>query len=387
LILLLGRLADFAARDLKRKRKVMQANGGQWRPPPGFPMSGPRSAAQRPGAPPNMHMSGPPTAVPAEMTPSGYSGPQERTSRSGKGSESRPQQGPPQMPPFAGMLPTTGKATLPRGFSPSREASPQSEDGDVPLEEHTKAAEDEWHEIRSAFDVLGDHFGPDFQALGPEYSQPINTPFGPALQYRTYSIAGIWIFYYLGLIVCHRSHPSMPPAAMMAAGLTAKQTAFFAVEICRIAGGISPDVSTAEYVNISVGAGLMESSFGLFVAGVQMQDPLQRRWIIQRLLDIERLTGWQTASQVAKGCELSWIKAAENGVGPPYTRSTFNETMPVGKIWQSAGKRIEGMMVETAQESNLAIVETRRVRHALGILGVEEDLTDLDLNKADVDER
>jgi len=134
-------------------------------------------------------------------------------------------------------------------------------------------------------------------------------------------------------------------------------------------------------VNIGVGAGLMECSMGLFVAGVQLQDPSQRRWVIQRLLDIERLTGWQTASQVAKGCELSWIKAAEMGRGPPYSRSTFNEAAPVGKIWQSAGKRIDAMMAETAEESDLPVPQTGRVRHAMGLLGLEDDLNDLDLDE------
>src|SRR5208282_1657338 len=33
LVLLMGRLADFAAKDLKRKRLAMKANGGNWRPP------------------------------------------------------------------------------------------------------------------------------------------------------------------------------------------------------------------------------------------------------------------------------------------------------------------------------------------------------------------
>jgi hypothetical protein len=180
---------------------------------------------------------------------------------------------PTQIPFFAGMIPgTEDKATLPRGFSPTREEPPISTDfEDHNIEYQTAEADEEWHEIRSTFSVLVDSFGPDFQALGPECSQPIQTPFGPALQYRTYGIGGIWMSYYMGLILCYRAHPNMPPAAMMAAGVAARETAFFANEIGRIAAGISPNSSAMTQVHTGVGAGLIESCFSLFVAGVQVR--------------------------------------------------------------------------------------------------------------------
>jgi hypothetical protein len=179
------------------------------------------------------------------------------------------------MPLFAGMIPgTEGKATLPRGFSPAREEPPISMDFENrSIEDQTVEAVEEWHEIRGAFSVLADCFGPDFQALGPECSQPIQTPFGPALQYRTYGIGGIWMSYYMGLILCHRAHPSMPPAAMMAAGVAARETAYFANEIGRIAAGIAPNSSVMAHVHTGVGAGLIESTFALFVAGIQVREP------------------------------------------------------------------------------------------------------------------
>jgi hypothetical protein len=166
---------------------------------------------------------------------------------------------------------TEGKAKLPRGFCSPRENSPMSEDDNRGLEDWTVEAEEDWHEIHTAFSILKENFGPDFQPLGPEHCQPIESPFGPALQYRTYSIAGIWIIYYMGLILCHRYHPSMPPVATVAAGLAARQTGFYANEIGRISAAIAPHASQMAQVSTGVGAGLIECIFGLFIAGVQVR--------------------------------------------------------------------------------------------------------------------
>ena len=176
------------------------------------------------------------------------------------------------MPSFAGMLPDIRKASLPRGFSPSSEDSPppNSDEGDERLSEQTTKAEEEWNGIRSVFGMFEQHLGQDFAPLGPGYAQEILSPFGPAIQYRTYGIALMWLTYYMGLIVCHRSHPSMPPSAMMAAGFAAQQTGFFANTIGRISAGITADTSSATRVNIGTGAALNDSSFALFVAGVQV---------------------------------------------------------------------------------------------------------------------
>jgi hypothetical protein len=159
------------------------------------------------------------------------------------------------------------------GFSASRSSSPDSTNSDDDnLDAQTAAAEEEWQDIRNAFTILADHFGPDFAALGAEFSPPINTPFGTALQYRTYGIAGIWMNYYMALIACMRAHPSMPPAAMVSMGIAAPQTAFFANEIGRIAAGIMPDEGESQVTEVSpgVGAALIESGTALFLAGVQV---------------------------------------------------------------------------------------------------------------------
>ena len=231
----MGRLADFSYRDVKRKKLAMKANGG-YRPP---------------GIPPQM------------------------PGQAGPGGPQTPPQAPPQMPQFTGMVPGFGEAKLPMGFesclgqSPQSFQSIQSEEADLDI--LRVEAEEEWQEIHNAFSVLEDHFGSDFQALGPEYSAPIETPFGPALQYRTYGIAGIWLNYYMALITCHRVHPSMPPAAMMAAGIAARNTETFANEVGRISAGILPKVGMSKQVGPGVGAALIESSIALFIAGVQVR--------------------------------------------------------------------------------------------------------------------
>jgi len=178
----------------------------------------------------------------------------------------------PQIPSFNGMVPNVTEARPPMGFERrSRDESPQSDaSDDMDLEHLRMEAEEEWQEIRNAYSILEGHFGEDFQALGPEFSAPIETPFGTALQYRTYGIAGIWMNYYMALIACYRAHPSMPPAAMVAVGIATPQTAFFANQVGRIAAGIAPDCSRISEVSPGVGAGLIESGTALFIAGVQV---------------------------------------------------------------------------------------------------------------------
>lgn len=189
-----------------------------------------------------------------------------------------------QMPNFKGMVPDVSAPQLPMGFSEPLGTPPQSRHGsqssqsneaspneDLDLNALQVEAEEEWQEIRNAFSILEDHFGDDFQALGSEFSTPIQTPFGTALQFRTYGIAGIWMNFYMALIVCQRVHPSMPPAAMMASGIAARQTTSFAHELGRIAAGIVPECyNGTTQVSPGVGAALIESSTCLFVAGVQV---------------------------------------------------------------------------------------------------------------------
>lgn len=345
LILLMGRVADFAAKDLKRKRLQMKANGG-WR---------------RPGS----------LFKPQGSEPQGFAHMSDQ--------QLRPEMSQmPQIPTFSGMIPGVLEPQLPMGFSPTRDPSPQSQTSvDIDLEAKRLEAEEEWQDIRNAFSILQDHFGEDFKALGPEFSAPIQTPFGPALQYRTYGIAGIWMNFYMALISCYRSHPSMPPAAMMATSVAARQTASYAIEIGRIAAGISPGCHHLQEVNPGVGAALIESSMCLFVSAVQYQDAAQRAWTITRLQSIARLTGWQTALTIATGCETSWCRAAEMGKGPPYERPTDARRVPD----VPAGSRMidRALQGRSDKERRLVVSDSDRAHYALGILGVDEDFENLDL--------
>jgi len=278
------------------------------------------------------------------------------------------------------MVPDVKEATLPMGFESSGDSSPQSstQSDDIDLQAQTQEAEEEWQDIRNAFTVLEDHFGEEFQALGPEFSAPIQTPFGPALQYRTFGIAGVWMNYYMALIACYRAHPSMPPAAMMAAGISARQTAFFASELGRIAAGIAPDCSMTAQVNPSIGAALIESCQPLFVSGVQYQNAEQRSWTICRLRDIARLTGWQSALAIVSGCETTWVRTGELGKGPPYTRTKEERIVP--DIWSSSRRIDRAFVGKTSEERRLVIERSDRVHYAMGVLSLEEDFEKLDLD-------
>lgn len=91
------------------------------------------------------------------------------------------------------MVPGVREATLPMGFVPSPKDLPrrQPPEADLDIEQLKVEAENEWLDIRKAFGLLESQFGPSFEPCGLEYSTPIYTPFGIALTYRNYGIAGI----------------------------------------------------------------------------------------------------------------------------------------------------------------------------------------------------
>ncbi|KAI0132752.1 hypothetical protein BJ170DRAFT_700503 [Xylariales sp. AK1849] len=326
LMLLLGRLVNFASRDLNRKRRAFGLKG----------TFGPS------GAPPGT---------------------------------------------FPGMVPASGRVTVPMGFSPPRqeESSPKSDSVEEDdLEALTILAYREWEGIKAAFEALKAHFGPEFEPLEADLYPVSMTPFGPALRYRTYSIAGIWMNYYMGMIVLHRAHPEMPPVAMMAAGASAHHTMRYAMEIARIAAGLEENVSMLREVSTLVGAAFIESSFCLFVAGVQYQAEPQRNWLVRRMYDITRLTGWQSARQIAEGCESSWKRAAAMGRGPPYTRdpdinADFTPEIPGSS--RRIDRRIREVRVD--EHGRIVLAKEEKAHYALGLLGVQEDLERLDLETED----
>ncbi|KAK5998480.1 putative transcriptional regulatory protein C15D4.02 [Cladobotryum mycophilum] len=319
LVLLLGRLADFSFKDRLRKHKAEKAAKA-------------RTGGAAPGSPNT----------------------------------------------FPGMLPIQGKVRVPTGFGEPRQTTPQSDSHeDVDPQVSFQAALREWESIRQAFDVFRNHLGPEFESLDAGYGDLMDTPFGSAVQYRSYAISGIWMNYYMGLINLFRSHPEMPPASLQAAGLQAAKTHNYAVEIGRIAAGVVLDLSHVAEINTLLAAALIESSFCLFVAAVQYGDSDQRKWLVRRMFDVSRLTGWQSARQIAGGCESSWIKAHEMKRGPPYTRTTLFNSQ---SIWDNP-RRIDDRIREISQgeEEPLVLQNADRANYALGLLAVEEDLEVLKL--------
>ncbi|KAL4722788.1 hypothetical protein ACLX1H_010026 [Fusarium chlamydosporum] len=310
LMLLLGRLADFSSKDIPRKKRASQARG----PPPGAPGSSP--------------------------------------------------------PPFNGIVPTDGNFQVPRGFTPPKETSPQSDStDDHDLDESYQAALSEWESIKRGFEAYESTLGPEFQPLKPEFSDKRDSPFGMTMQYRTFSVAGIWMNFYMGMINLIRCHPSMPPAAMQAAGMAAPQTGPYSNKLGRIAAGLSEDVSQATEITTLVSAAFIESCFCLFVAAIEYRDESQRHWVIRHLRDITRLTGWQSAERIATGCESSWIKAAQLGRGPPYIRAPETEPVPVAR-WQ-APRQIDRFIqeVETGEiRRQIHVPKAERAQYALGLL-------------------
>ena len=351
LVLLMGRIADFSSRDQLRKRRAVEANGGHWRPPPG------------------MFPGGRPPGPPPPQTPT--------------------QQGPRQ-PMMYGMMPNPPEYHLPEAFTHAPRdklyfESPQPSFPPSALETATSEAEQEWNSIQAALDYFADSLSPDFSPLTPDVAPSSPTPFsGDTIEYRTYSIACIWIMYYTGRIITMRMHPSMPPAAMMAAGVAAKQTAELAQKIGRICAGLQPPPSN-QPLNPSLGAALMESTLGWFFAGIQYQNSQQRAYTVKALRNVARLTGWQSSALIAAGCETSWIRMADAGRGPPYARTMeltadLNDERVIGGRPIPDGEQGPGPIGDDQDKRLVYVNPGTRVHWAMGIMSMEEDFKGLSLD-------
>lgn len=144
-------------------------------------------------------------------------------------------------------------------------------------------------------------------------------------------------------------------------------------------------------VSTLVGAALIESCFCMFVAGVQLLDTAQRHWTVKRLHDIARLTGWQSARQIADGCESAWTRMAQLGRGPPYQRPPEVEHVLPLFNWTKA-RRIDRKFAEIDGNSptgttgggpdergKFVLSRSEQSHYALGLLSVEYDLQRLEL--------
>ncbi|KAI9704726.1 MAG: hypothetical protein M1836_006506 [Candelina mexicana] len=363
LVLLVARVADFAAKDQPRKVRAVAATGGIWRPAPWMnlgPLTGP-----------SPQQTGGPSPYPSV----------NRTASQSMHSASAPHTNIPaqQQSSSLGTMPPTTHISQPSGFNSNATGiSPPNMHHDLDLETATMEAEEEWKEIKAALLIFEECLGPDFKPLSPEYMQPLTTPFGSALYYRTYSVACIWVLYYTGLILIERAHPAMPPAMFQAAGVAARQTADYAKKIGRVCAGLGPTSPNAP-LNPSLAAALMESTMGLFFAGVQLQDPAQRGWTVSRLLDTTRRTGWGSSEAVAAGCETAWQKMAELGKGPPYQR-TMNQLTRDDRISGKTPHKSGQPPKDNSDRRFVTVDPNARVHWAMGLLALEEDIQKLSMD-------
>ncbi|KAJ5592229.1 hypothetical protein N7537_009133 [Penicillium hordei] len=379
--LLLGRVTDFGFRDRKRKLRTLKAGGVDWRPGPEmFKFMGRFAGStpgQRPGQPGGFGSGGapgPPSGTP-NMQPQGGPRPPYMSEPTGV-SPSSPGPASADSPPMYGMIPPQPPPRLPSGFQDRPREPRLSPDEDDPTHDMSyKEAEQEWEDILVAMDTFSQALGRDFQPLPADVAPPISTPFGPALQYRTHTIAVIWGFYYAMRLLLNRIHPSMPPAIMMAAGVSAPTTAGFAQIVGKIMAGIYyPQRFNLEAGSLSpnLGSSLTEMSVPLFFAAVQYNDHTQRTWTISKLRDISRLTGWKTADAIAGGCEKSWMVAAKQGRGPPYQRSFETD-----REREREQKRETEAVLQEVEDRRFVTVKSDRAHWAMGIL--EEDMANLEV--------
>ncbi|KAH0289980.1 hypothetical protein KCU62_g3897, partial [Aureobasidium sp. EXF-3399] len=319
IVLLLARIADFAVRDRKRKLKVEKMNMGS-------PLDNGRrtsNASNNPSAtpPPNMFSS--------------------------------------------------------RGISQSPSSTTSHAYDSIDLNLAFANALQEWNSIKAALDFVATSLGPYFQPLDAEYQPPSNTPFGPALLYRSWDISVFWANYNMAMIAALRNHPNMPPAAHVAAAAAAEQTKPYAYSIGRIAASIQTPPEDRP-LDPKMGAAMIDLVIPQFFAGIQYTDASHRAWLVERYFETNRRSGWATASIIAEGCQSGWIRAAEAGRGPPHVRvrkATFSD-FRIGRYGDSqveASKQIS----ELDAENDRKFVRTKasaRVHWAIGLMGTEEDV-------------
>ncbi|KAK4554536.1 hypothetical protein LTR86_008390 [Recurvomyces mirabilis] len=362
LVLLIGRIADFAARDRARKLKQMELNGGQWRPPPG------------------MQMPAPPQVPPASSVPANGGG-----TTNGHHMPYAPTQATPAPVPappmFYGMAPAPNpNVQMPSAYHPafttpmSKKATPH--DPIVDIHMATQAALHEYGCIRAALHEFQASLGEAFQPLSPEFQLPYETPFGLSVCYRSFDIACLWAIYNMTMIIAIRSHPHMPPAAHMAAGVAAKDTNHHAEEIGRIVAGIVPGPAD-QPLNPSLGAALCESCMPSFFASVQYLDHQQRVVTVDRIYTIAHRTGWGTAELIASGCETAWVKAAEAGRGPPYqrlfARKQQSDDPRLNGSWERLDPNASPDDKDDTDRRHVRRKAQARLNWAIGILGTPED--------------
>ncbi|KAE8377644.1 hypothetical protein BDV26DRAFT_206714 [Aspergillus bertholletiae] len=397
--LLLARVTTFGLRDRKRKLAAMAAMGSNWRPGPelskfmGRFAKGPPGARARPASKSPSNTSPAFSGVPAGAQAHGANGDGSSpwcgggSEKSVSGKSPEPHQshnnspGPqPGAPPMYGMVPASGPKRVPLAFvETTTQSCPVGQDDDNSETLSYSEAEQEWESILAAFETFAHALGPYFRPLPSDSAPPISTVFGPALQYRTHTIAVIWGYYYIGRILLHRMHPSMPPAMMVAAGVAAPTTIEFSQIIGKIAAGIYyPQLFNLEAGSLSptLGSCLIEITVPIFFAAVQFTDPLQREWTVTKLRTVSRLTGWKASDAIVHGCESAWRAAAKQGRGPPY-HPPDEAVAHQHPAWMSGTERQDN----ENSERRFVKVKPPYARYATGVLGLEDDMVNLGIDE------
>ncbi|KAH8691420.1 hypothetical protein BGW36DRAFT_431968 [Talaromyces proteolyticus] len=372
LTLLMGRMTDFGYRDRKRKIKSVEATGGEWRPHQGFFQFMARFGSKPPAGGTSKKPS-PPTST-------------DKSTHVTTSQQSPPGKDPRQKPMY-GMAPTNGPTPAPPAFTDAGESPPYSgfeeDESTISLLE----AEREWESILVAYDFYEKQLGSAFAPLPPGSTPPISTPFGPALQYRSYLIAVLWAWYYTGRMMLYRLHPCMPPATMISAVAAAGATARYTQIIGKIVAGVYyPQLYTPEAGNLNpnLGAALIQITVPIFFSGVQLTDAVQRGWTVATLRNISRLTGYQSAETIAAGCESAWYHTAKAGRGPPYISeylSNRTETIVVedrGNLDQYSDQQPNPN--SSKDRRFITLTKSTHSRWAMGLLELETDLRDLHID-------
>ncbi|QIX01326.1 hypothetical protein AMS68_006843 [Peltaster fructicola] len=336
LTLLLGRVADFAAKDRVRKLKVMDQNGDN-----------------------GVH-----TLI-VEWPEHHRHDLQLVSLRS-----------PPPGPMFYGMAPTSeAKVRMPTSYERSHaKASPDLEQETWSLE----TALQEHDDILAALHEFKASLGVAFATLSADCHSPVHTSFGPASVYRSFDIGCMMAIWNMTVIIAIRSHPYYHPAAHVAAAMATMETMPYAIEIGRIAAGIVPGPQHVS-LNPFLGAALVESCMPSFFAAVQYQQPEQRHETIVRIFSIAQRTGWATAGLIAHGCETAWVKAAQAGRGPPYTRigrlheANSTDSRLTGS-WEHQDPRVKPDEDDQVDRRFVRQNPVARLHWAIGIIGNEHDI-------------
>ena len=398
LCIVMARLIDFGGKDRARKQRVIASQGGQWVPPPGF-----FPGSQNPSPKPDNDSTAKPSV---DNTGRATANESKRRQQAGPGKLTVPAPAPiTPLPGMFGMYPPPSEPIQRHSAVEMMEASLLESAFTKPLPpQHTADAQDlktatqialaEHAAITDAFETFVSLLPATFQPLPADSSLPITTPFGPALQYRTYTVACIWAFYYVGRILLHRLHPHMPPAAMISAGVTAHLTNEYAQLIGKISAGLySPQQSNIQAGNLppQLSAALIENTLFLLFAGVQYQDAAQRGWTISKLYDISTRTGWQSSASIAAACEVAWHTMGKAGRGPPYqpTMDRNNQDPRIRAAFEGRGSAnsVSSASPSSEMKNEHTILShdrdlidrnaSSRVHWALGLLSVEDDIAKL----------